>query len=120
VDNPTSISRKVSGAFDTIALGWTGTPAIDRSVYQFVATDGSSNFSGYSNPRLDRILDEERITRGLAKQKALYDDAFRILVADKPIIYLVHRIFNAVVASNVQGAQLLSDVQLRVAFAHYR
>jgi peptide/nickel transport system substrate-binding protein len=119
VDNPTLVSRETNGTFDTLLGGWSGSPAVDRNVYQFVATDGARNFGGYSNPRVDRILDEERVTNDLARQKALYDAAFHILLADRPIIFLLHPTSYAAVSASVTGAQMFSDIQLRIAFARY-
>ena len=42
VDNPTLVSLESSGNFDTLVGGWTGSPAIDRNVFQFLATTGSA------------------------------------------------------------------------------
>lgn len=119
VDFPTLLSRQASGAFDTALAGWSGSPAVDRNVYQFVDTTGSHNFGGYSNPKVDRLLDEERQTTDLKAQKRLYASAFRLLLADRPIIFLVHPIAYAVASARVQGLQFFSDIQLRPSYASF-
>jgi peptide/nickel transport system substrate-binding protein len=120
VDNPTSVSREESGSFDAQIEGWSGSPATDRNVYQFVATSGSRNFGGYSNPRLDLILDNSRKAITTKALKTLYHAALQIVLADRPIIFLDHAIIYAAVSTSVKGVELLSDTQARVDFAQYR
>ena len=100
--------------------GWSGSPALDRNVYQFVDTSGARNYAGYSNRRVDTLLDEERRADAVKAQRALYSAAFKIVRSDRPFVFLYHAIAYAAVASGVQGAQLFSDIQLRLAFARYR
>jgi len=58
VDSATLTKSEGSGSFDTGIAAWSGSPAVDRNVYQFLYTTGTRNFAGYSNGRLDGILDE--------------------------------------------------------------
>ena len=59
-DGSTALSDEISGRFDAIAATFTGSPALDKNVYEFLATSGGRNFGGYSNPRLDQILANAR------------------------------------------------------------
>jgi peptide/nickel transport system substrate-binding protein len=120
VDAQTSQDRAASGSFDTQLGGWTGSPATDRNVYPFVATTGHRNFSGYSNPRLDLILENSRKAITPKALRTLYHAAFQIILADRPIVFLDHAIAYAAVSSNVKGVEFLSDTQARVNFAQYR
>jgi peptide/nickel transport system substrate-binding protein len=120
VDTPTSQARAASGAFDAYLGGWTGSPATDRNVYQFVDTTGHRNYSGYSNPRLDLILDNSRKAITPKALRTLYHVAIQILLTDRPIIFLDHAILYAAVSSSVKGAEFLSDTQARVNFAQYK
>ena len=52
--------------------------------------------------------------------KTLYHAAVRILLADRPIIFLDHPIVYAAVATSVKGVEFLSDIQPRVDFAQYK
>jgi peptide/nickel transport system substrate-binding protein len=120
VDTPTLVSLSNQGQFGAVIMAWTGSPAIDRNVFQFVATTGSRDVGGYSNPRLDLILGNARkAVRGTAL-RTLYRAAFRILLADRPWIWLNHPVVTAAVSSSVEGVQFLSDIQPRVAYASYR
>ncbi len=117
VSNAAYVADETSGSFDVIVLGLTGSPAIDHNVYQYLATDGSRNFEGYSNPRLDLILRNARKATSRKALKTLWHAAFRIILADRPIVYFDHGITTAAVATNVKGVEFLSDLQLRVADA---
>jgi peptide/nickel transport system substrate-binding protein len=117
VSNAAYVADETSGNFDVILLGLTGSPAIDHNVYQFLATDGSRNFGGYSNPCLDLILANARKATSAKALRVLWHAAFQIILSDRPIIYFDHGITTAAVAANVKGVEFLSDLQLRVAFA---
>jgi len=121
LDHTAVQAREQSGAFDAVIQGWTGSPATDRSIYQFVATDGSADLTGYSNPRVDLILANARkVKSGSKALRTLYHAALQIILADRPIIYLDHAFVFAAVASNVKGVEFLSDIQARVNLVQYR
>jgi peptide/nickel transport system substrate-binding protein len=117
VDSATVVSDELSGNFDALTAAWTGTPAIDKNVYQFLATTGARNFGGYSNPRLDEILNNARKATSPEALKTLWHAAFQIMISDRPIIFTGHRIIYAAVSSNVKGVEFLEDIQARVDFA---
>ena len=55
-DFVTSLSKADAGTYETFQIGWSGRVDPDGNIFQFVATSGSQNDSGYSNPRLDFVL----------------------------------------------------------------
>ena len=96
-----------------------GSPDPDLNIYQFVATTGSRDYAGYTNPRLDLILaNAARPPHGVAK--TLYHVAEQILLHDRPIIILYHAVTRAGLAKQLQGVTLYPDTLLRVAFAQYK
>jgi peptide/nickel transport system substrate-binding protein len=119
-DMATGIALTNQGKFDAYLGSWSGSPDTDRQFFQFLATKGSLNRSGYSNPRLDTILANARMATKDKKIASLYRAAQRIILADRPMIYLYHPIVYAAVAANVSNVQLPFDLLLRVAFAEYR
>jgi peptide/nickel transport system substrate-binding protein len=119
-DNATVLSRAASGNFDAYLSNFGGSPDTDRNIFQFLATSGSRNHAGYSNPRLDLILANGRKATSVSALKTLYHAAQQIVLEDRPIIYLYHPIRVAAVSSNVTGVQFFSDIALRVAFAQLR
>ena len=118
-DGATALADEISGNFDAVAATFTGSPAIDKNVYEFLATTGGRNFGGYSNTRLDEILNNARKAASAKALKTLWHAAFQIMLSDRPFIFLGHRIVYAAVSSNVKGVEFLSDIQPRVNFAHY-
>ncbi len=119
VSEPEFTALEKSGNFDALVAGWTASPAIDKNVFQFLATSGSRNFGGYSNPRLDLILANARKARTPQALRTLWHAAFQIMLDDRPIIFLEHPIVYAAVAGNVKGVEFLSDIQPRVDYAQY-
>ena len=71
-DFVTSLSKADAGTYDTFQIGWSGRVDPDGNIYQFVATTGSQNDSGYSNPRLDLVLNNARKAATTTARKTLY------------------------------------------------
>lgn len=49
---------------------------------------GASNFTGYSNPRLDRLIELSGETLDMRRRGQLLEDGMRLLIADPPMIPL--------------------------------
>jgi peptide/nickel transport system substrate-binding protein len=118
-DPVTVLQRSQNGSFDTYLAAWTGTPDIDRNVYQFVDTNGSRNVSGYSNKRLDSLLDAARRASDEKTENALHRQAIKILLTARPIVFLDHPTVYAGVSTSVKGVLFYSDIQLRAGFARF-
>jgi len=118
-DAATANARTTAGTFEAYLGSWSGSPDTDRQFFQFLATQGSLNMSGYSNPRLDLILANARKATNPRSLATLYRAAQQIILADRPAIYLYHPIVYAAVAASVSGVQLPFDVLLRAASARY-
>ena len=119
-DFVTSLSKADAGTYETFQIGWSGRVDPDGNIYQFVATTGSQNDSGYTNPRLDLILNNARKATTDKARQTLYRAAQKIMLADRPLIYLYHPVTRAGVAKSLQGIRLYPDTLLRVAFAQYK
>ena len=120
VDLATQTARMNAGNYDTTISGASGTPNVDRNVFEYVATSGPRNWSGYSNPRLDLILANARKATSTTALKTLYHAAFQILHDDRPIIYLSHGVAYAGVSTAVAGVQLPADNVIRVQNARFK
>lgn len=53
-------------------------------------TDAQMNKGNYSNPELDRILEQARVEPDVAKRIDLYQQAEKIIVEEAPVLFLYH------------------------------
>ena len=83
-------------------------------------TTGSQNDSGYTNPRLDLILNNARKAASEKARRTLYRAAEKIILADRPLIYLYHPVTRAGLEKALQGVTMYPDTLLRVAFAQFK
>ena len=88
LDFATWLDRQGAGDFDAFYLGWLGN--LDPAAYyqEQHQTDGPNNYQGYSNPEVDRLLQEAAGQTDEAARKELYDQAAKIIVDDVSYLYL--------------------------------
>jgi peptide/nickel transport system substrate-binding protein len=119
-DSATTLTRANAGNYDAYLNYWSGGSDPDGNIYQFVATSGVRNASGYSSPRLDLILENGRKATSTTARATLYHVAQEIILNDRPIIYLYSPIKFAGIRTNVTGVQLFANGVLRVAFGQLK
>jgi peptide/nickel transport system substrate-binding protein len=105
VDTGTREDRARSGSYDAILTGFSGRPDPDANTYGFLTTSSATNTVGYSNPRLDLILENARKAIKPEARRTLYHAALQIILNDRPIIYLDHPINFSAVSKAVTGLQ---------------
>lgn len=78
--------------FTMIILGESVGPDPDTSNFWQTrsATTGKGNSGDYSNPQLDKLMDQGVTTLDTAKRKQLYDQITSILLTDPPALFLVY------------------------------
>jgi peptide/nickel transport system substrate-binding protein len=113
----TLLEDSTSGDFEALFLGWSGRIDPDLNIYDFTVTNGDFNDSGYSNPEVDKLLNEARTTSDRDRRKELYGQVMEILHEDVPYVYLYHN--NATtdfaMQPTVQGFEPYPDGILRLA-----
>lgn len=76
--------------FDAVILGWG--LGLDPDQYSIWHSSQQApkqfNFVGYSNPKVDRLLEAGRLELDLDKRQKIYHEFAKILLEDSPIIYL--------------------------------
>jgi peptide/nickel transport system substrate-binding protein len=87
----TSLNMADKGDFEAYILAWSGRPDPDGNLYSFHACKQPLNYSGLCNPALDETLNDSRLTTNVAERQAAWEKAARIVNAERPIIYLLHR-----------------------------
>jgi peptide/nickel transport system substrate-binding protein len=95
-------------------IGWSGRVDPDGNIHQFMTTGGGINDSKYSNPEVDTLLNEARLSNDTADRKAKYDAALAILQEDSPIIYLYHQVWIWALDNNVSGFVPYPDGMIRL------
>jgi peptide/nickel transport system substrate-binding protein len=105
-----NVNPGLEGKADMAEMAWmTNDP--DTLPYLTLRTEalpqnGGFNSGYYSNPELDRILEEARRSSDQAKRAELYRQAQRIIVEDAPWAFVAHWKQNAVTTAAVQGFAL--------------
>jgi peptide/nickel transport system substrate-binding protein len=110
----TLLRDQSAGDYTASQIGWSGRVDPDGNIHQFMTTGGGINDSGYSNPEVDRLLNEARTSTDLATRKASYDAARVILEEDLPIIYLYHVTWIWALDTDIQGFVPYPDGMIRL------
>lgn len=87
----TSLNMADKGDFEAYILAWSGRPDPDGNLYSFYACKAPLNYPGTCNPALDEALKDSRLTTNLADRQKAWERAAGIIMAERPIIYLLHR-----------------------------
>jgi len=87
----TSLNMADKGDFEAYILAWSGRPDPDGNLYSFHACHAPLNYSGTCNPALDEALKDSRLTTNLAERQKAWESAAKIILSERPIVYLLHR-----------------------------
>ena len=110
----TLLRDQSAGEYTASQIGWSGRVDPDGNIHQFVTTDGGINDSGYSNPEVDRLLNEARTSTDPDARLASYNAAREILNEDAPLIYLYHVTWIWALDDSVQGFTAYPDGMIRL------
>ena len=104
------------GEHDMFILGWTTvTGDADYGIYNLIHTDafgGAGNRSFYSNPEMDRLLEEARVEIDPVKRDNMYKTIQETLYADIPFIPIYYKL------SNVGASKRVKEFKFDLADAH--
>ena len=109
----TALDKADAGDFDVFQVGWSGRIDPDGNIQQFVGTTGSQNDAGWSDKKLDAVLDQGRTTLGDSQRVKIYDQATQMLLQSNPLVYLWHDHLFLGTQKNVTGVQFFGDGLLR-------
>ena len=101
---------------DFYMLGW-GVPTLDSHyVFAYLLADGGSwNATGYNNARVNEITAAIATETDIDKRTAMIEEAWNIVLADKPYVPLHHQVI-AWAMSNKVDAPIGADDALRPRF----
>ena len=108
------LADQTAGAYQVSQVGWSGRVDPDGNIHQFLTSEGGINDAGYSNPEVDRLLNEARMTNDPATRKEDYDAARDILDEDLPIVYLYHPVWIWAYDDAIEGFTPYPDGMIRL------
>lgn len=109
-----SLHAGYSGHFQAYEIGWSGRIDPDGNMYQFLHTGGTFNYGHYSDPTMDKLLDEAREVSDFAKRKALYAKVWQVERKDMPLIYLYIAKNTVGMRKNLMGFKQVPDGIIRL------
>jgi peptide/nickel transport system substrate-binding protein len=113
-------ARALSGNFDAAILGWIpGGPDPHGNIFQFVASSGVRNYSGYSSPRLDFVLGNGQKATDVKARSTNYRVAQQIIASDRPIIPLYNPVTYSAFSADLAGMRLTNSGALYFVNARY-
>lgn len=97
-----------AGEIDMHLQAWGTAPVGDPDYFPstLLKTGSGSNVGGYSNPELDKLLDEGRAKFSSAERIAVYDKIQEIINKDLPIIPVFHKTQVSVGNGKVKGYRI--------------
>lgn len=100
-------TRIKAGDYQASIWGWLGFIDADEYTYDIIHTKGWRNFGGYSNPKVDALLEQGRREINRDKRGAIYKEAEVTMLEDMPVIPLFCNNVHNLSTPKVQGFQQL-------------
>jgi peptide/nickel transport system substrate-binding protein len=110
----TSLDMADKGQYDAYVLAWSGRADPDGNIFSFDGCKQPLNYSGYSKPDVDEILNKTRSTRDPAERRKLFEQLAAIALKDRPIVYLYHRHWLWAYTTKLSGFRTIPDGLIRV------
>ena len=115
LDFPVLLTRLGSRDFQAVSLAWGGSVESDpRQIFHSVSINGGDNNIGYSNPKLDLLIDQARVEMDKPKRDAMWKECHRILHEDQPYAFLFTRETMSLINRRFKGV-----VEPKVGFYNY-
>jgi peptide/nickel transport system substrate-binding protein len=95
--------------YDSYICSWNGLIDVEQYYYLQHRTDEVFNFTGYSNPEFDALVDKGRQISDFDERYAIYEQANQILVDAVPYVYFYNPAFVRAMSLRVQGYVLRPD-----------
>ncbi|MCB0130717.1 MAG: hypothetical protein KDD78_07705 [Caldilineaceae bacterium] len=97
------------GDYDAYLCSWNGLIDADQYYYLQQRTGQVFNFTGYSNPDFDVLVDEGRSMSDFDARYQIYEQANQILVDDAPYVYMYNKKEIRAYSPAVQGFTVRPD-----------
>ncbi|MDP8922359.1 MAG: ABC transporter substrate-binding protein [Chloroflexota bacterium] len=116
VDDAALLADGSAGQFDMISYRWSGRADPDGNLSPFFRTaqGPSLNWAGYSNPKVDDLLEKAREVSDRAERTKLYSKLVRTLQDDAPWLFVIHPLEAKAFRPTVRGYSPVPDGVIRV------
>ncbi len=100
----------------TALMIWSGRPDPDFDIYPFVTRSGigAFNFAGYTNQKVEELLDTARYLNNMAQRRRIYSEVTKIVADDVPYVILYFPKEYKLVSPRVHGFVHVPDGMLRL------
>lgn len=95
--------------YDAYICSWNGLIDADQYYYLQHHSGLVFNFTGYSNPQFDQLVEQGRTTSDFATRYDIYQQANKILVDDAPYVYMYNKLEIRAYSPVVKGFVVRSD-----------
>jgi peptide/nickel transport system substrate-binding protein len=109
-----SLQASARGEYEAYMIGWSGRVDVDGNTYQFLYSGQGNNVSHYSNPTVDKLLDQGRGSTDVAKRRPLYNQLWAELRRDLPLTYLYNPRNIVAMSVKLNGFRAVPDGMIRV------
>jgi peptide/nickel transport system substrate-binding protein len=119
VEYSTLLDVQDRGDFEILQLGWSGRIDPHGNTANFLTTGAGNNYSGYSNPEVDRLLREAAQLTDPAARAQTYGSVVEIVQRDIPILYLYRERNLTAYTTDVAGIETYADGVVRLGRAGF-
>lgn len=103
------VNSPIDARKDNFALVGRGTAGMDYTLYRLFHTGVDTNRSGFSNPQVDKLLEDGRQSTDPAQQKPIYAQIQKTIWDEQPYVFLWYPMQAYGVSKKVQGFLLRPD-----------
>lgn len=97
------LETRRQGDFEILRASWIGDYVDPMTFLELWKTDNQNNFSGFSDPDYDILIDEAARSQNSERRRALLEDAEQLLLESTPIIPLYHFTTPYLIRPEVRG-----------------
>jgi peptide/nickel transport system substrate-binding protein len=102
------------GDYQAYLNGWSGRADADGNTYQFLHTGQGNNFTGYSNPAVDSLLEQGRALTDIGERRIVYQQAWELLRRDLPVTFLYSPRNIVAMTAKLTGFRPIPDGMIRL------
>jgi peptide/nickel transport system substrate-binding protein len=114
VEITTATQVQQNGDYQAYLNGWSGRVDADGNTFQFLHTGQGNNFTGYSNPMVDKLLQLGRDMTDTGARRVVYQQVWEALRRDLPITYLYSPRNIAAMTAKLNGFRPVPDGLIRL------